>query len=77
MQRKLIKINRAPRTLMENSLKMFFPPEKFQSTTKYTEYIESEQQYQHNFTNVNAKIKKKRPQNAAPTGKRREKIDFW
>ena len=28
-------------------------------------------------TNVNAKIKKKGPQNAALTRKRREKIDFW
>ena len=28
-------------------------------------------------TNVSAKIKKKGPQNAALTGKRREKIDFW
>ena len=57
---------------------MFFHPEKFQSTSKYTEYIESEQQYPlYNFKNVNAKIKKKGPQNAALTGKRREKIDFW
>ena len=75
MQRKLIKINRAPRTLMENSLKMFFPPEKFK-VLQNTQNISKVSNNIH-ITNVNAKIKKKGPQNAALTGKRREKIDFW
>ena len=75
MERKLIKIIRASRTLIENSLKMFFPREKFK-VLQNTQNISKVSNNTH-IKNVNAKIKKKRPQNAALTGKRREKIDFW
>ena len=52
---------------------MFFPREKLPQNTQNISKVSKNT----HITNINAKIKKKGPQNAALTGKRREKIDFW